>query len=193
MTKQCYLYWIHDTSCTSLEKSGYVGVTYFPNRRYREHKGSNKVPAESQMTILFEGTREDCFKLEKQHRPRSKIGWNGAPGGVSGFKSQEINKGRIHTAKARKNMSTSHLGLKYGPRSKENRESISRGLKGKTHSEERRAAIKAGLTPEIIEKRNVKLRGKPKSEEHKKNLSLQLKGKPWTEARRNAQMKKVKV
>lgn len=37
--------------------------------------------------IIFEGSRQECFKLEKELRPTKGIGWNNAVGGSHGWRN----------------------------------------------------------------------------------------------------------
>ena len=80
-----YVYWVFDNTCSSID-DGYVGVTAYPRTRLATHKRRGRVPKESQMKILFEGSRERCFEYEKDLRPLANIGWNNAPGGSHGWK-----------------------------------------------------------------------------------------------------------
>lgn len=81
-----YVYWIHDESCFDVKQHGYVGVTNDPKRRLATHLRKNRVPAGSSITVLLEGTREECFEYEKLLRPHRSIGWNSAVGGAHGWK-----------------------------------------------------------------------------------------------------------
>jgi hypothetical protein len=81
-----YVYWIFNESCIRPEDSGYVGVTKNPNIRFKTHLRNKRIPDNSQQKILFEGSREDCFLLEKNLRPQKNIGWNNATGGSHGWR-----------------------------------------------------------------------------------------------------------
>lgn len=80
-----YVYWIYDNTCKDT-KDGYVGVTKYPKTRFSTHKRNNRIPKNSKIQILFEGSREDCFLHEKKLRPIAKMGWNNAVGGAHGWK-----------------------------------------------------------------------------------------------------------
>lgn len=80
-----YVYWIYNDTCSSI-LDGYIGVTAYPGTRFSTHKRRNRVPPNSQMKILFEGSRDKCFEYEKELRPTPKIGWNNAAGGSHGWK-----------------------------------------------------------------------------------------------------------
>jgi hypothetical protein len=96
-----YVYWIHSSSCTDHRKDGYVGVTNNPTKRYSTHIRKGRVPIDSTISILFEGTREQCFNYEKEMRPHKNIGWNNAAGGSHGWKT-----GFSHSDQAKEKMST---------------------------------------------------------------------------------------
>lgn len=81
-----YVYWIYNTDCKDLN-DGYVGVTKDPQTRFKCHLRKNRVPSNSEFKILFEGSREDCFNLEKQLRPSPGLGWNRAIGGSHGWQT----------------------------------------------------------------------------------------------------------
>jgi hypothetical protein len=87
----CHVYWIH------LKKhdwdQGYIGVSIDPVRRLVEHtkglKGRNKIITEQIQKhgdkiicdIIYTGTEESCYELERELRPTTYIGWNKARGG----------------------------------------------------------------------------------------------------------------
>jgi hypothetical protein len=77
------VYWMHDESCASEIDTGYVGVTEDPHARLSDLRAKATVPKDSEQTILFKGTREQCLALERHLRPRPDIGWNRAAGGVA--------------------------------------------------------------------------------------------------------------
>jgi hypothetical protein len=79
------LYWIHDGQCSDPLTEGYIGITKRnPEKRFSQHKYLGRVPKDSIMQILFEGTLEECKLKEREYRPRAKIGWNDAKGGGGG-------------------------------------------------------------------------------------------------------------
>jgi hypothetical protein len=87
----CHVYWIHLKDQTWNE--GYIGVSIDPARRLVEHtkglKGRNKIITEAIKQhkdkiicdIIYTGTEESCYDLEKELRPTTYIGWNKARGG----------------------------------------------------------------------------------------------------------------
>ena len=95
-----YVYWIYNERCTDVYLDGYVGVSEDVERRFFQHLQKNeRIPADSKYMILFEGSREECFKKEHEYRPRKSIGWNSAPGGSQGWKT-----GFIHSDMSKSRM-----------------------------------------------------------------------------------------
>jgi hypothetical protein len=72
-----------------------------------------RVPAESKIRILFEGSREECFAYEFTLRPNPNIGWNRAVGGAQGwrigFSHSEETKSKMRDAKVGWKQSTQHV------------------------------------------------------------------------------------
>lgn len=98
-----YLYWIRLKEHTDITKDGYVGVTLnFNQRMYRHKKVTSKLNYHLSKAInkygwdslikeiIFEGTKEDCYKKESKLRNKYQIGWNEATGGFGGDRSQFI-------------------------------------------------------------------------------------------------------
>lgn len=81
-----YVYWIYDETCLDPLLSGYIGVTKNVEHRYKSHIRKQRVPNNSSIIILFEGSREDCFNYERTLRPHKKLGWNNAVGGSHGWR-----------------------------------------------------------------------------------------------------------
>jgi hypothetical protein len=108
-------------------------------------KGSVPLPKEFKSTILFTGTVEQCFELERQLRPRPGIGWNRAGGG------QKSCLGFKHSEEAKRNMSRAIKGKTKGiPKPAEHRAKISAATKARyanpaAHAQTS-AAVKAGLS-----------------------------------------------
>ena len=82
----CFVYWIFDNNCIDEKVQGYVGVSYDPQKRYKTHVRKKRVPEQSNIKILFEGSRDDCFEFERILRPTKSIGWNNAAGGAHGWR-----------------------------------------------------------------------------------------------------------
>lgn len=90
------LYWIKSTSMDDPYSQGYVGITVNLKSRSQDHSRYTedhfkKRPKSFKeeyykgalsMVVLFHGDRESCLKLEKLMRPRPRVGWNLAEGGV---------------------------------------------------------------------------------------------------------------
>lgn len=83
---RCVVYWIFDETCFDVMTTGYVGVTKNIKTRFAAHLRNRRVPFNSQIRILFEGTRRECFKFEEIMRPVKSIGWNNAAGGSHGWR-----------------------------------------------------------------------------------------------------------
>lgn len=71
---------------------GYIGVSIDPERRKAEHIKYDKNGnvhlrraldkyCDVEWNIIFEGSDEECYALEKELRPRPNMGWNVAAGG----------------------------------------------------------------------------------------------------------------
>ena len=96
-----FVYWIHDNTCSSIN-DGYVGVSKNPFDRFKAHLGTNRVPSNSSLKVIFAGSRVDCFTEERRLRPGPGIGWNSAIGGSQGFKDgfvhSSITKAKLKNA-----------------------------------------------------------------------------------------------
>lgn len=94
------VYWIHKPEHTDMWTQGYIGITNQPvKERWRAHKlaASNGVENKCDVlnrairkhddliyeVILVADTREYCEKIEGLLRPKRRIGWNLAIGGMS--------------------------------------------------------------------------------------------------------------
>lgn len=90
----CYLYWLHHTyNHYDFRVEGYIGVTNNPKERLLGHKAKclnvnkhlfnafQKYGNDVVMTILWEGSEDECYKMEAQYRPLKDIGWNILVGG----------------------------------------------------------------------------------------------------------------
>ena len=98
----CFVYWLYDEKCVSPDTDGYVGVSSNVLDRLKVHK--QKRGETFSFSILFEGSREECFHLEEKLRPLPGMGWNVAVGGARGYmhghseetkrKIREANKGK---------------------------------------------------------------------------------------------------
>jgi predicted GIY-YIG superfamily endonuclease len=79
------LYWIHYPEHTNPYCQGYIGLSYQPEERFREHKqGKLKkyIKKGAFMEILKSGLTFDEVKiLEEEYRPKDFIGWNITSGG----------------------------------------------------------------------------------------------------------------
>lgn len=121
---------------------GYVGVSNNPKRRFSEHKNNSSLRKDKNpffsralkkysdkiiQTIIFQGTKEACYKLEEEIRPTNNIGWNANKGGLNppnklGWKPSELTiqkrslslTGIPRTEQWRKNLSNSKKGSNNG-------------------------------------------------------------------------------
>lgn len=167
-----YVYWIHLPNQFDVCTEGYVGVSKNPKRRLTEHKRYAKSGYEDNpylgrilqkynnsliQTIIFCGTRLECYQQEEILRPEKNIGWN-------------INKGGDCPP------------LMNGiPRSEETKKKISASLKGHAHSEETKKKISEKNKGRVCsEETKLKLSnifsGKPRSDEVKQKISNSQKG-----------------
>jgi predicted GIY-YIG superfamily endonuclease len=78
-----YVYWLFDETCSTVNCSGYVGVTATLKNRFKSHK--KRFGDHISIAPLFEGTREECFFIERGLRPSPGMGWNRAVGGSQGW------------------------------------------------------------------------------------------------------------
>ena len=152
------MYWIHNVNHTDVYKEGYIGVSNNPSRRFYEHRNSNYNPIledalksyadDVNITILFTGSDEECYSLEKIYRPTECIGWNIA---IGGNRPPSSKPGWHHTEQAKKKIAEKKIGV-LNPQ--------------------------YGKTPSEISKQKMSLAklGIPKSEEHKQKMSNAMKG-----------------
>lgn len=158
-----YVYWIYNEECVSPETCGYIGVTYDPDSRFRSHQKKNKkIPNDSKIMILFEGTREECFQREYNYRPKANIGWNNAVGGSHGWRL-----GFTHSDETKTKMKA-----KWTDERKE--EHIERL---KTHNHKLRGQKRPKQTLAISGEKNGMF-GQHHSEESKMKMSIARKGRP---------------
>jgi group I intron endonuclease len=87
------LYWIRTKNHEDIRLDGYVGISNNPNRRFDEHKKKNgknyilynalnKHSGDIIFEVVYENlTIERAKDIEKEFRPRQRIGWNIAVGG----------------------------------------------------------------------------------------------------------------
>lgn len=114
----CVVYWLHDDSCADPRADGYVGITYYFERRVKRHRTSRRFPDGFSATVLFRGTRSECIEVEKQHRPKGGMGWNRCSGGYGG---------RVHAKSSREKISASLKGRQFSPEHRERLGAVNRG------------------------------------------------------------------
>jgi hypothetical protein len=139
-------YWLFDETCSLPQIEGYVGVTRRLTERIREHR-KHRPQNGFNVAVIFEGTEEDCYTLERELRPRAGIGWNLAPGGPDGFKREiaEETRAKLRRPKSEEHKRASGAGNRGKIRSEETLRALSESHKGKMLTLEHRAKIGAGL------------------------------------------------
>jgi hypothetical protein len=129
------LYWIHDKEHTDPFSQGYVGITKRDTKqRFHEHV-TRKGYEDKEFSVLCIGSQEYISALEAKLRPESWIGWNNAPGGLTGGRPTGITtSGWKHSEESRKARSKRVMGENnpnYGkPTSKKQKEAVSKARKG---------------------------------------------------------------
>ena len=167
----------------------YVGITWNPIKRWKEHIGSDAGvgrafskygPENFTKDILAVSNRKGALELEahycKLYDCLAPNGYNLVAGG----------HGRTHTSDETRDKQS--IALKGKKKSQEHRDNISASGKGR----KRGPSFKKGipLSQETRDKMSSAHKGKKKSQEHRDKQSIALKGKPWSQARRDAAGKK---
>jgi len=95
----CYVYWVKSPDMGDLFSQGYVGISYSPEIRFKQHKSNaltnshhqykdefreSLLSGSCELKILISSTREYCLDLERKIRPELSVGWNSAIGGDGG-------------------------------------------------------------------------------------------------------------
>lgn len=174
-----YVYWVYDKNCKNFLEDGYVGVTNYLDERISFHKTKNeKIPKENELfyTILFEGSRLECFEKEQEYRPTSGIGWNSAKGGAHGWKEEFT-----HSEKTKEKLKESWT--------------IERREKASLPRPEHAKMLRGRKRPDHSEKMkgdNNPMFGKTHTTDTKKKISEAHKGKePWNKGKESPQEKVV--
>src|SRR5262245_7476043 len=77
-----FVYWLYEDGPRNFPyNSGYIGVSEHPTRRWQALRKSKVATQTAKLLILYEGSQEECLRLEHQFRPHNNIGWNTACGG----------------------------------------------------------------------------------------------------------------
>lgn len=92
-----YVYWIHTEGQKDFTTEGYIGISYDPQYRFKQHQGFAirrlRYPKEMQdafisemakLSVLVSGTVEYCLEVERKLRPTTYFAWNSAIGGDGG-------------------------------------------------------------------------------------------------------------
>lgn len=96
--KTCYLYWIKLPSHSDINKEGYVGITFYPDKRLMSHVSEAKlgnvnknkefkealIQGTFEFLVIEEGSRSDMSAREFELRSKFRIGWNIKQGGDDG-------------------------------------------------------------------------------------------------------------
>lgn len=125
--KEFVVYWLYDAYCEAPERDGYVGVTGDFDYRIKSHR--RKRQSSFDVKVLFTGTEDECYALERELRPKQGIGWNAAIGGPDGYKRGHFaNRGKRRTQEQIERLRQAYLGYKMPA---EQRAKISAALKGR--------------------------------------------------------------
>jgi len=180
----CNLYWLYDKRCVDPWRHGYIGVSRYIKIRIARHRRYSAFPKNWKLKILFQGTVEECRKLEREMRPQEYIGWNRCIGGGFGRKT---NRGRIGQKKSDEEcakISASKKGIVF---TAEHRAKLAAAKMGNQNR------LGAKLSEKSREQISLKKRGiSIHSDEFRRKMSERLKGntftkgKPWSVARREA-------
>lgn len=95
---ECFLYWIRSPCHSDIFKEGYIGISYDPSYRLKQHIRNTKANHHRQNSefknsltsgnfvqeILLKSTVEYCLEIERKLRPMMNTGWNLAIGGDGG-------------------------------------------------------------------------------------------------------------
>lgn len=164
------VYWLYDGKCLDPATDGYVGISDILENRVLRHRRSKRFP-EFEVKVLYESDRRSCFDEEKRLRPREKMGWNLAPGGVTtegqvwaSRLGGMAGKGRIKTEEECKRISQAKKGVPV----------LKLQVPRPGFSEARRQSPKWQTH---IQRLNESQRGVPRTAETKQKLSLIKKGK----------------
>ncbi len=126
--KVCYLYHIRRRCDAGDLKKGYVGISFCPEERWKQHKRRKSNPHLSnaldkyedvEMQVITSGSRSEMLRLETYLRPGDSIGWNTCAGGGDPPDSSSYWKGRVRTAEHQKNLSKALIGRKTSQKTRE--------------------------------------------------------------------------
>lgn len=183
----CSVYWIHLRNHSDLSE-GYIGVSIDPVRRFKEHKNPKQIyklheELEKHATdiiydVIYVGTEESCYQLEKDLRPYTHIGWNIAAGGIGGTSAllkgipktkPPHNKGKPMTDKQKSHLRKVMLGRPspnkgktFGPKSEEIRNKISNSSRALNRVGHWSGKTKGPMSEETKEKIRQSKLGKPR-------------------------------
>lgn len=175
-----YVYWLYFWDNSNIYKDGYVGITDNLKDRFYKHK---KKFGYFKFKIIFTGSLEQVFALERHLRPLPNIGWNKAIGGLQ-FGVYSPMTGRKHSSETIEKIRKSNLGKKHNvinPRinfkhTEETKIKLGEMSKGRKHTLEAKAKVTAALTGRVVsEETKAKIAksntGKKASEETRRKMS----------------------
>ncbi|CAL9990505.1 homing endonuclease [Vibrio phage D69] len=133
-----YLYHIRRNTDSDDLSKGYVGISYRPTERFKQHlRGGCNIHLDNalakyddvEMVIVDSGTRDDMLTKEAFLRPDKGMGWNMAAGGcVPPTWDEKVNVDEI-----KRSISEKLIGRDV---SQETRQKLREANLGKTHTEE---------------------------------------------------------
>ena len=121
MSRLCYLYHIRRQCHAGVLQEGYIGISYYPETRFKQHlcrKTNRHLSAaiekydDIQLDIITFGSRSEMLRLEKYLRPNSEIGWNICDGGGDPPDTSQYWKGRKRTPEHQANLNLALKGRK---------------------------------------------------------------------------------
>lgn len=159
-----YIYHIRRQGDANDFSKGYIGISYNPKRRLREHRSGQNPHLTAafskyndiEMVIISQGTREEMLEMEVWLRPNKKMGWNCEKGGGN----PPIFTGEDHY------------------------------LFGKSHSEESKRKISEANEGKP---NKYKGRTDRWDEETRRRIGAHSKGRPKSQAHRDAHIRRVRL
>lgn len=116
-----YVYWIYESITDNIYSNGYIGITSRFKQRFYKHRSRF---GGYFYQVIFTGSKEQAFALEKLLRPEANIGWNKAIGGLQ-FGIYSPMTGCKHSLETIEKIRLGNLGKRIG---------IPSPMKGKSHS-----------------------------------------------------------
>lgn len=151
--EECFVYWIHLEEHTDMYSQGYIGVSNDPAHRLKQHrhniKRSNydnphlarafeKYADRLIQSVVFSGSKTECYEQEEVLRHKKNIGWNVNKGGACPPSWEGKNLSDEH----RKAISAGKTGKQRGALTEEHKKNMSAALKGRKLTEEHKQKVK---------------------------------------------------